>query len=113
MMSEARPAIPLLEAIESDSRERIAAPLFGLVLAPSGGATIFSRAQSFLVKRVIRGSIADEAGLSENDPVTVRGFQLMEEENIAVMNINVKKRKMGYLEASLQLPSYIDTPDTL
>jgi S1-C subfamily serine protease len=113
MMSEERPKIPLLEAIKSDSKERIAAPLFGLVLAPSGGGTLFSRSQSFLVKKVIRGSIADEAGLSENDPVVVRGFQLLEEENIAVMNISVKKRKMGYLEASLQLPAYIDTPDTL
>jgi S1-C subfamily serine protease len=113
MMSKERPKIPLLNAIKSDNRERIAAPLFGLVLAPSSGKNIFSRAQSFLVKRVIRGSIADEAGLSENDPVVIINFQLLEEENIAVMDISVKKRKMGYLEARLQLPAYIDTPDTL
>ncbi|MDR2901347.1 MAG: S1C family serine protease [Treponema sp.] len=113
MMSEARPEIPLLEAIESDSKERIAAPLFGLVLASSSGGNIFSRAQSFLVRKVIRGSIADEAGLSENDPVMINRFQFYEEEKVVLLDISVKKRKMGYMEASLQLPAYIDTPDTL
>ncbi len=113
MMSAVRPEIPLLKAIESDSRERIAAPLFGLVLAPSGTGSVFSRSRSFLVKKVIRGSIADEAGLSENDPVTIRNFKLFKDENIAVLGISVKKRKMGYMEAALQLPAYIDTPDTL
>ncbi len=113
MMSTARPEIPLLEAVESDSRERIAAPLFGLVLAPAGSSGIFSQSRSFLVRKVIRGSIADEAGLSENDPVTIRNFKLFKDENIAVLGISVKKRKMGYMEAALQLPAYIDTPDTL
>ncbi len=113
MMSTARPEIPLLTAIESDSKERIAAPLFGLVLAPSGAGSAFSRNRSFLVKKVVRGSIADTAGLSENDPVVVNRFQLIEQEKIAVMDISVKKRKMGYMEAALQLPAYIDTPDTL
>ncbi len=111
MMSAARPEIPLLAAVKSDSKERIAAPLFGLILAPSAGGSSF--APSFLVKKVIRGSIADEAGLSENDPVVVRKFQIVEDAGVVFMDITVKKRKLGYMETSLRLPAYIDTPDTL
>ena len=105
-----RPKIPMAEAAKKDSRERIAAPLFGLVLAPQTGSSFFS---TYLVKKVVRGSIADEAGLSESDPVSIRGFRIFEKDGYALLDINVKKRRMGYLEASLQLPALLDTPDTL
>jgi hypothetical protein len=29
------------------------------------------------------------------------------------MEINVKKRRMGYIETSMQLPALLDSPDTL
>jgi S1-C subfamily serine protease len=105
-----RPNVPLAEAAKRDSRERIAAPLFGLVLAPAAGNSFFS---TYLVKKVIRGSVADEAGLSENDPVTIRGFQLLEDDGYALLEIDVKKRRAGYLETSMQLPALLDSPDTL
>ena len=110
MMSVPRPDVPLAAAAKVDSRERITAPLFGLILAPSlGGA--FS--PSFLVKRVVRGSIADEAGLSENDPITIRGLRIEEKDGYALMDINVKKRRMGYLETFMRLPASLESPDTL
>ena len=105
-----RPAVPMMEAAKKDSRERIAAPLFGLVLAPQSGGRVFSVYQ---VKKVVRGSIADEAGLSENDPVTIRNIRFFEKDGYALMEINVKKRRMGYLETTMQLPALLDTPDTL
>jgi S1-C subfamily serine protease len=105
-----RPATPLAEAAKRDSRERMAAPLFGLILAPQGGSSLFS---SYLVKKVVRGSIADEAGLSENDPISIRGFRIFENDGYALLEIDVKKRRMGYLETSMQLPALLDTPDTL
>ncbi|MDR3342622.1 MAG: S1C family serine protease [Treponema sp.] len=110
IMSVPRPDVPLVEAAKKDSRERIAAPLFGLILAPSMGGSFSS---SYLVKKVVRGSIADEAGLSENDPVAIRGFRIEEKEGYALLNIDVKKRRMGYLETSMQLPAMLDSPDTL
>ncbi|MDR2185221.1 MAG: S1C family serine protease [Treponema sp.] len=110
LMTIIRPDIPLMEAAKKDSRERMAAPLFGLVLAPQVGKTFPS---SYLVKRVVRGSIADEAGLSEQDPVSIRGFKVEEKEGYALMDINVKKRRMGYLETSIRLPALLDSPDTL
>jgi hypothetical protein len=88
----------------------MAAPLFGLILAPTVGRSF---SPSYLVKRVVRGSIADDAGLSEQDPVSIRGFRVLEKDGYALMEINVKKRRMGYLETTMQLPALLDSPDTL
>ena len=105
-----RPDLPLVEAAKMDTRERIVAPLFGLILSPAGGS-IFT--PSYQVSKVVRGSIAYEAGLSENDPLTIRGFRIVEDMGFALLEINVRKRRMGYLETIMQLPALLDSPDTL
>jgi S1-C subfamily serine protease len=110
LMSVPRPDVPLAEAAKKDSRERMAAPLFGLILAPSLGRSF---SPSYLVKRVVRGSIADEAGLSEQDPVSIRGLRIFEQDGYALLEINVKKRRMGYFETFMQLPAMLASPDTL
>jgi S1-C subfamily serine protease len=110
MKTAARPDIPLAEAAKIDSRERMAAPLFGLILSPSRGTSFSS---SYLVKKVIRGSIADEAGISDQDPVSIRGLRIEEKEGYALMEIYVKKRQMGFMETTIQLPALLDSPDTL
>jgi S1-C subfamily serine protease len=110
MQTVPRPDIPLAEAAKIDSRERMAAPLFGLILSPSDGGSFTS---SYLVKKVVRGSIADEAGISDQDPVSIRGFRVEEKEGYALMEINVKKRRMGFMETTMQLPAILDSPDTL
>ncbi|MDR2246397.1 MAG: S1C family serine protease [Treponema sp.] len=110
MMTVARPDLPLAAAAKMDTRERLAAPLFGLILTPSKGGAFSS---SYLVKKVVRGSIADEAGLSEQDPISIRGFKLQEKEGYVLLDINVKKRRMGYLETSMRLPAMLDSPNTL
>jgi C-terminal processing protease CtpA/Prc len=110
MMTVARPDLPLAAAAKVDTRERLAAPLFGLILSPPMGSAFSS---SYLVKKVVRGSIADEAGLSEQDPVSIRGFNVEEKEGYVLLDINVKKRRMGYLETTMRLPAMLDSPDTL
>lgn len=109
LMSHARPALPLAEAAKKDSRERMTGPLFGFILAPSLGG----RTSTYTVKKVIRGSIADDAGLSKDDPITIRGFSVMEKGGYVYMDIDVKKRRLGYMETSMRLPAYLDSPDTL
>ncbi|MDR1399589.1 MAG: trypsin-like peptidase domain-containing protein [Treponema sp.] len=108
--SVARPAVPLVEAAKQDSRERMVAPLFGLILTPTVGNSLFS---AYLVQKVIRGSIADEAGISAQDPISIRSFRIYEDDGYALMSINVKKRRMGYIETTMQLPAVLDSPDTL
>jgi S1-C subfamily serine protease len=110
LMTVSRPDLPLAAAAKLDSKERLAAPLFGLILTPSLGGSF---ASSYLVKKVVRGSIADEAGLSEQDPISIRGFKLEEKEGYVLLDIDVKKRRMGYLETSMRLPAMLDSPDTL
>ncbi|GHV88960.1 trypsin [Spirochaetia bacterium] len=112
IMTAPRPDIPLAAAAKIDRRERLAAPLYGLILTPTVGNTV---AASYQIKKVVRGSIADEAGLSEQDPISIRGFRVEEEDgySYALMDINVKKRRMGYLETTMRLPALLDLPDTL
>ncbi|MDR0402708.1 MAG: trypsin-like peptidase domain-containing protein [Treponema sp.] len=110
VMTAVRPEVPLAEAAEKDSRERMAAPLFGLVLSPAG-TTGFST--SYRVKKVVRGSVADEAGLSEQDPVSIRGFRVEKNAGIALLDISVKEKRMAYMETTMRLPAMLDSPDTL
>jgi S1-C subfamily serine protease len=110
VMTAARPDLPLLDAARVDKRERIAAPLFGMILTPLQGG-IFS--SGFLVKKVIRGSIADNAAISEDDPVSINRLRLLENDGYALMDISIKKKRMGYLETNMQLPAWLDSPDTL
>jgi hypothetical protein len=37
----------------------------------------------------------------------------MEDDGFAVLEISVKKRRMGFLETNMQLPVWLDSPDTL
>ncbi|MDR0289409.1 MAG: trypsin-like peptidase domain-containing protein [Treponema sp.] len=110
MMTVPRPELPLGDAAKIDSRERLAAPLFGIILSPAQGS---SWPATYQVKRVVRGSIADEANISDLDPISIRGFRIFETEGFALIEINIKKRSMGYLETTMQLPARLDSPDTL
>ena len=110
LMTSARPDLPLLEAARIERRDRIAAPLFGMILTPLQNNLFVS---NFRVERVVRGSVADEAGISENDPVSISRFRIMENEGYALLEIQVKKRRMGYLETNMLLPVWLDSPDTL
>jgi len=110
VMTVTRPELPLYDAAKIDSRERLAAPLFGMILSPGQGKTWSS---TYLVKKIVRGSIADEANISDHDPINIRGFRIYEKEGYALMEIDIKKRSMGYLETSMQLPARLDSPDTL
>jgi S1-C subfamily serine protease len=110
IQTAARPELPLAEAARKDSKERLAAPLFGLILEPSVGRSI---TPTYLVKDVIRGSIADEAGLSPSDPVRLQSFTIEEKEGYVLLGIDVKKRASGYLETTMRLPAWLDSPDTL
>jgi S1-C subfamily serine protease len=105
-----RPETPLAEAARNDSKERLVSALFGLILEPSVGR---SMTPTYLIKSIVRGSVADEAGLSPQDPVRIHGFIVDEKEGYVLLDINVKKRASGYLETTMRLPALLDSPDTL
>jgi hypothetical protein len=110
IMTTARPELPLADAAARDSKERMAAPLFGIILTPTMAN---GHSSSFVIKKVVRGSIADEAGLSELDPISIKGFKVEKDAGYALLDIAVKKRRMGYMETTMRLPAALDSPDTL
>ncbi|MCL2808506.1 MAG: trypsin-like peptidase domain-containing protein [Treponema sp.] len=110
MMTVARSDLPLLDAARIDRRERIVTPLFGMALTPLP-STLFS--SNFRVNRVVRGSIADSAGISEDDPVSINRLRILEDNGYALLEISIKKRRMGYLDTNMQLPAWLDSPDLL
>jgi len=57
---------------------------------------------------VYRGSIADETGISVNDPLKVRNWKIDDESRIAFLQIFVKKRKSGFMESVIQLANYLE-----
>ncbi|MCL2412298.1 MAG: S1C family serine protease [Treponema sp.] len=110
MMSVARPDVPMLEASRIDRRERLTAPLFGMFLVPLQSNLFVT---NFRVDGVVRGSIADEVGISENDRLSISRFRILEEQGFALLEISISKRRMGFLETNMQLPAWLDSPDTL
>jgi serine protease Do len=106
----ARPRGPIETALKKDTREAVLYPLFGMRLERTGGPL---RRNDFMVRRVIRGSTADEAGLSENDPLTIQDWKVDSEKGFAVLQLYVKKRKAGFIESVVQIAAYLETPNFL
>jgi hypothetical protein len=52
-------------------------------------------------------------GISANDPLSIRGFHIFEDDGFALLDINIRKRRMGYMPAVMRLPALLDTPNTL
>ena len=102
---DARPFSPLENRVESLPRADLFPTLFGF-RAESTGAGIFS--EDFIITKVFPGSSADEAGLSENDPFTLRRWQYDKKNRAIIIQLSIKKRKTGFLEGEIQLGSYID-----
>ena len=70
-----RPRVPVKLALERDAKTNVIFPLFGMKLDKVGG---FPLSPHYVVRRVIAGSIAEELGVSENDPVSIRNWYIDE-----------------------------------
>lgn len=105
-----RPEKPLVQALKMESKERLTAVLYGFSVK-SAGSLAFE--QRYSVDKVYHGTIAEEAGLSINDPIIFRNFVIFEDDDFAVLEIAVKKRKMGFLESWVSLPASLQSSDIL
>ena len=101
----ARPFSPIETALERDIRENVFVPLFGMALEYTGK---FLWEKSYIVSKVYTGSIADETGISVNDPLSIQGWSVDTDSRIALLQILVKKRKAGFIESGVQLGSYLE-----
>jgi serine protease Do len=101
-----RPFSPIEESLARDLRDNVLLPLFGMKLERTSR---FLWRDNYAVRRVLPGSIADETGLSKDDPLTIQGWEVDRENRYALLRIFVKKRKSGFLESAVQLAAYLDT----
>jgi S1-C subfamily serine protease len=107
---DSRPDLPLAEAAKADTKERLVAPLFGIILGSPGGGAVYP---VYVVRQVIPGSAADGAGLSPNDPISIRAFQIDVKQGIAAVQIATKLLSQGYMDREMQLAAGLDSPNLL
>ncbi len=105
-----RPKVPLEKAIQFDRPENLFAPAFGMMVEKIQDNLLGTR---YIVKKVYQGSIADDTGMSVNDPFSLQQWKYMDDEKILLAQVRIKKRKAGFLETGVQLGTYTETTNFL
>ena len=101
-----RPKNPGYRIYNSDVLANSFTPIFGMRLVHV--STMSSHKYS--VQSIIKGSVADESGFSENDPVDVLGVEFNEDKSAVYLMAYVKNSKKGYLDRSLGMGAPLDSP---
>lgn len=104
VMLASRPEVPGQKIIDADLESRAMLPLFGLNLERVGTT------KQYTVRSLVRGSIADEAGFSEQDVVEIRAMKIDAENQIVAVQLMTKKRKAGYLDSFIGVQASLDSP---
>ena len=105
-----RPEKPMDLALKRDIAANLIAPLFGMVLEETGS---YFWEKTYAIRRIYPGSVADETGLSINDPLAIKNWHIDEENRIAFLQIIVKKRKAGFIERAVQLGAYLEIDNSI
>lgn len=101
-----RPFSPAEEALKAEEVDELFPALFGMAVREIRS---LPWQEEFVITEVYPGSIADESGLSVNDPFSLRSWQVNRDARALLIQIIVKKRKAGFLETGLQLGAYLET----
>ncbi len=102
---ESRPERPGDVILSSVKEYSAFYPLFGMDVTPT--SSDFKK--EFLITRVVKGSVADNAGFSENDPIKIVKTKVIEDGQYFYAEVFGKKRKNGYLEATMALTAPMDS----
>ncbi len=105
LYTEKRPKSPGHEIYTHDLLSSSLLPIIGMELVH----TSTSNKKLYGVKKIIKGSSADEAGFSEGDPVQILSTELQQENSILVVQIYAKKRRNGYLDVGMALGAPLDS----
>ena len=101
-----RPESPGYVIYKSDLFANSAYPIFGMKLTPVSTTS----SKKYSVEKVINGSVADEYGFSENDPLEIVGLKLNDEKTALYVELHSKNRKKGYLDINMAFASMLDSP---
>jgi S1-C subfamily serine protease len=104
VMLSSRPEVPGQKIFDADLQSRALLPLFGLDLERVGTT------KQYVVKSLVRGSIADEAGFSEQDVIEIREMKIDSQNQAVAIQLLTKKRKAGYLDSFIGLQASLDSP---
>ncbi len=102
----ARPEQPGYNIYKGDIIAKAFVPIFGMKLV----SVSTSSSRKYSIESIIKGSVADESGFSENDPVEIRNIKLNEDNSIMYAEIYAKNRKKGYLDGMMAIASQLDSP---
>ena len=80
--------------------------IFGMKLVHVSTAS----SRKYAVQSIIKGSIADETGFSENDPIDVMDVDFNDDKSAIYLTAYVKNSKKGYLDRSLGMGAPLDSP---
>ncbi|MFP4372803.1 MAG: trypsin-like peptidase domain-containing protein [Spirochaetaceae bacterium] len=105
-----RPWSPVEEALKVHEVDDLFPVLFGMQAEDISSLPWQS---NYVITRVYNGETADETGLSEQDPFTLRNVEVDKDRGIALIRIVVKKRKAGFVESGIQLGSYLEVDNFL
>jgi len=97
-----RPRLPSLYVWGRDAHENILTPLFGIVITRLDP----SRKRNYLVTRIVNGSVASTAGISEGDVIKIKSVKYDEKYEVFSLSIDLKSKRFGYLNKSMVLYSY-------
>ena len=105
-----RPYSPVEDALERQPIEALFPVLFGMEVEDVSGAPW---GPDFVITDVFPGSVADESSLSVDDPFALRTWRVDRDLRAAFIQIIIKKRKAGFIEAGVQLGAYLETDSFL
>ncbi len=101
-----RPKAPGLEVYNHDVIGQALIPFIGMDLVPSST----TNKKLYNIRSIIKGSAADEAGFSENDPVQILRTEISADKEYISIQIYAKKRKNGFLDIALGFQATLDSP---
>jgi S1-C subfamily serine protease len=101
-----RPDEPGYEIYKHDVIALSFLPILGMELVPVSTES----KRKYSVVTVLKGSIADDTGFSEHDPVDVLKVEFDEKKTAAYIELFTKKRKTGYMDLSIGLTAPMDSP---
>lgn len=101
-----RPLNPGYTFYRNDVVSSSFAAIFGMRMDP-----LSEGRRKYQISEVIKGSIADESGFSENDPVEIRNISFNNDNTALYAEIYAKNRKKGYLDISVGIAAPLDSPN--
>ena len=105
-----RPEFPTDVALSRDINANLFGYLFGMKVRHTG-SILWD--ETYAIEQIYLGGIADEAGLSNDDPLVVQDWVIDEDNRIAFLQIIVKKRKAAFTERAVQLAAYLEVDSFL